>query len=119
MRDIAYTIKLLRLERMMTQQQLADALQIKKSTLSMYELGKRIPPDEVKEAICDYFNVDMNFLFGLTSVRNSYRENVEFFNTEKDTLREKINSVALELNEDQLREVLNFASYTATRDNKK
>lgn len=74
MRTIGDTIKLLREERRLSQQQLADILEVGRSTISMYESGARIPDDDVKELICDYFNVDMNYIFGKTNTRNSYRE---------------------------------------------
>lgn len=74
MRTIGDTIKLLREERRLSQQQLADTLKVGRSTISMYESGSRIPEDETKEQICDFFNVDMNYLYGKTNTRNSYRE---------------------------------------------
>ena len=59
-------LKHLRLERKMTQAQLADALGLTRSSVSMYELGQREPPFEVLEQMADYFNVDMDFLLGRT-----------------------------------------------------
>lgn len=46
-----------------TQQQLADALKIAKSTISMYENGQREPDFETLEKIADHFNVDMRTFF--------------------------------------------------------
>lgn len=46
-----------------TQQQLATALGIAKSTVSMYENGQREPDFETLEAISDYFNVDIRSFF--------------------------------------------------------
>lgn len=74
MRTIGDTIKILREERRMSQEQLADALNLSRSSKGMYESGKRIPKDDIKELICDYFNVDMNYLHGKTNTRNSTRE---------------------------------------------
>ncbi|MGL4362195.1 MAG: helix-turn-helix domain-containing protein [Cellulosilyticaceae bacterium] len=85
MRNIGDTIKLLREERNMTQQDLAKALHQSRSSISMYESNVRIPSDDIKEAICDYFNVDMNFLFGKTSIRNSFRESNKENNTDEIT----------------------------------
>ena len=79
MRSIGDTIKILREERRMSQEQLADALHLSRSSIGMYESGKRIPKDDIKELICDYFNVDMNYLHGKTNTRNSTRED-EFLN---------------------------------------
>lgn len=77
MRTIGDTIKLLREERRLSQQALADGLNVKRSTISMWEAGKRAPNDELKENICDFFNVDLNFLYGITDCRNSAREHPE------------------------------------------
>ena len=52
----------LRKSRNMTQPQLAQLLGIAKSTVSMYENGRREPDLETLEAIADIFNVDLNSL---------------------------------------------------------
>ena len=57
-------LKYLRSRDKMSQQELAKKLGIAKSTISMYEVGKREPDFETLEAIADLFNVDMNFLLG-------------------------------------------------------
>ncbi len=77
MRTIGDTIKILREERRLSQEQLADALHLSRSSIGMYESGKRIPKDEIKELICDFFNVDMNYLHGKTNTRNSTREGAD------------------------------------------
>ena len=57
-------LKYLRTREKMSQAELADKLGVSKSTVGMYELGKREPDFETLEAIADLFNVDMNFLLG-------------------------------------------------------
>lgn len=57
-------LKSLRLSHNMTQKQLAEALGISKSTISMYENGNREPDFETLEAIADILNVDMDQLIG-------------------------------------------------------
>lgn len=59
-------LKELRLEEQLTQAELAAAIGISKSTISMYENGNREPDFETLEAFADYFNVDMNYLTGYT-----------------------------------------------------
>ena len=54
----------LRQNKGLSQSQLADALNISKSAISMYELGKREPDLETLEGIADFFNVDINYLIG-------------------------------------------------------
>jgi len=43
--------------------EVANALDISKSALSMYETGERIPRDEVKRKIATYYNRSVQFLF--------------------------------------------------------
>lgn len=51
----------------MSQQELADALGISKSSINMYERGERQPNFEVLETIADFFNVDIDYLLGRTN----------------------------------------------------
>ena len=60
-------LRYLRKQENMTQAELALALGIAKSTISMYECGNREPDFETLELIADYFNVDMNRLTGTAS----------------------------------------------------
>lgn len=66
--DFATTIRKLRVERGITQEQLAAMLKVSRSTIGMYETGSREPDFETCEAIADIFNVDMDYLLGRTSV---------------------------------------------------
>lgn len=60
----------LRRKRKMTQQQLADALGYKLSTIGMYEVGLRRPPLDKAIEIADFFNEDVkNIFFGKFSHR--------------------------------------------------
>lgn len=63
--------KSLRAEQGWSQQRLADELGISKSSVNMYERGAREPSFETTEAIADLFNVDMDYLYGRTSVKLS------------------------------------------------
>lgn len=46
-----------------TQKATADDLGISQSALNMYESGERIPRDEVKERIAEYYGMTVGFLF--------------------------------------------------------
>ena len=70
-------LKALREERGLSQQELADALGITRSTLGNYEVGLRSPNMEMLEEIADYFNVDMDFLYGKTKIKNKYQESLK------------------------------------------
>lgn len=61
------TLKRLRIEKGFTQEQLAKALKISKSSISMYENGKREPDFETEELIADFFNVSIATLRGKNS----------------------------------------------------
>lgn len=50
----------------MTQKELGAANDIGESSVSMYEQGYREPDIETIEALADFFNVDLNYLFGRT-----------------------------------------------------
>ena len=63
-------LKYLRLRENLSQSELAEKLGVAKSTISMYEVGKREPDFETLEAIADLFNVEMNFLLGKDGSEN-------------------------------------------------
>lgn len=58
----------LRKSKGMTQDRLSDALGITKQALSHYERGTRYPKKDTLDAMADYFNVDMNYLTGRSTV---------------------------------------------------
>lgn len=63
----------LRLNKGMTQGELAKALNLSASSIGMYEQGRRKPSYKLLEKISDYFNVDMDYLMGKSDVKNKYR----------------------------------------------
>ena len=52
----------------LTQDDLAAILNINKHSISSYERNKSEPPDAIKIAIAQYFDVSVDFLLGLTEV---------------------------------------------------
>ncbi len=64
----------LRLERNLTQEELAANFGLHKTRISQYELNKRQADDEMKKKIAQFFNVSLDWLMGLTDIRN-YVEN--------------------------------------------
>ena len=63
-------IKRLRKERGLSQSQLADALNISRTSIGNYEQGIREPSFEMTELIADYFNVDISTFFNDTQPKN-------------------------------------------------
>ena len=59
-------LKELREMRDLTQEELAKLLNTSRSRIGMYEQGKRQPDFEMQEAIADFFNVTIDYLFGRT-----------------------------------------------------
>lgn len=51
----------------LTQDELANKLDVSRSTIGMYESGSREPDYETLEAIADFFNVDTDYLLGRTT----------------------------------------------------
>lgn len=59
----------LRTEAGLSQGQLADILSLHKSTISLYEHGRREPDAETMQTIAAYFHVSVDYLLGRTDVR--------------------------------------------------
>ena len=57
-------LKKLRSQDEINQSQLAEAIGVSRSTIGMYESGKREPNFETMEAIADFFNVSFDYLLG-------------------------------------------------------
>lgn len=68
MGQFASILKQLRLQKGLTQPQLAERLGISRSAISMYERGEREPDTTTMEAIAALFGVDMNYLYGMPTV---------------------------------------------------
>lgn len=66
-------LKTLREEMTLSQQELADRLKVTRQTISNYETNKRLPNKEMFEIIADFFNVDMDYLYGMSDVKNKYQ----------------------------------------------
>lgn len=64
MSNLSDMIVFLRKREGLSQDEMALKLGCSRSTIGMYETGKRVPPLEVLEEIADYFNIDMNTLTG-------------------------------------------------------
>lgn len=55
--------KLRKLRGNKSRQEVADACNISVSALAMYEQGERIPRDEVKVRLSNYYNRTVNYIF--------------------------------------------------------
>ena len=64
-------IKMLREEKHLTQQELADKLNSAKSTIGMYENGNRKPSYEVLIKLSEIFSCSIDYIVGTSNERNS------------------------------------------------
>ena len=64
----------LRDERGLKQKDIAQLLNVVVSTVSKYELGKSFPEHDGLVKLADYYQVNLDYLFGRTSIRMPMRE---------------------------------------------
>lgn len=93
-------LKYLRKLDKITQQELATALGIAKSTISMYENGQREPDFETLESIADYFNVEM---------RSFFPSNEKPFDSPPSLEEDRLLSLYRELNEEGREKLVDYA----------
>lgn len=82
--DFKNIIVSLRESKNLNQHELAEALSVSRSTISMWETGSRLPSKEVYEKIADYFDVKIDYLYGRESNieesdNNSYDDQKRLF----------------------------------------
>ncbi|PKM74996.1 MAG: transcriptional regulator [Firmicutes bacterium HGW-Firmicutes-17] len=65
-KTIGSKIKFLRARAGLNQKELAEKLNIAKSTMSQYESNQRVPSDDLKVEIAKIFNVSTDYLLGVT-----------------------------------------------------
>jgi transcriptional regulator with XRE-family HTH domain len=68
----AQRLRDLRARENLTQQELADNTHIARSTLAMYEYGKRRPDFEILDKLADYFDVSFDYILGRSDVDHGY-----------------------------------------------
>ncbi|QIB26281.1 helix-turn-helix domain-containing protein [Caloranaerobacter azorensis] len=74
MKSIGDIIKRLRKDNNLTQDELANKLNISRSTIGMIETNKREPSNELLVKIANFFNVSIDYLLGRTDIRNPEKE---------------------------------------------
>ncbi len=67
-------IREIREDRGLSQQEVADFLHIGQRTYSDYETGKTRIPVESVIALARYYNVDLNYLTGISQEKNPFPE---------------------------------------------
>lgn len=62
----------------LTQDELAAILKINKHSISSYEREKSEPPDAIKIAIAEYFDVSVDYLLGVTDNMKSFGKDKKY-----------------------------------------
>jgi lexA repressor len=70
MSNLASRLKFLREKKGYTQEELSKKLGLTRQSISNYEKNKRTPDFETLEVIADFFNVDLDYLYGRTNIQN-------------------------------------------------
>jgi transcriptional regulator with XRE-family HTH domain len=97
-------IKTLRLEANLTQEEFGKPYSLKKSTVSQYESGSSRPDDEFKKRIALDYNVSLDWLMGLTDIRNYTKDTNITIALHSDTDYDDLPKEALD-------EINNFVEY--------
>lgn len=62
-------LRSLRIERDMTQEELASEFNLHKTRISQYELDKRQADDDMKKKLANFFEVSIDYLIGNSDIR--------------------------------------------------
>lgn len=106
MAEIKDRILDLRIENSLTQSQMAKIFDVGISTISMWEQGQRIPRPNTLQEICDYFNVDMDYLMGRSDIKNRYQAGLKY--EWEDKKEEKENNIFSQLTDEELAKLEKF-----------
>lgn len=70
---IGNRIAKLRREKGLSQIAFSNVIGVSLSSVCMWEQNKREPRRELRDKLCDFFNVDMNYLTGVSPIKNAYQ----------------------------------------------
>ena len=85
-------LKELRLEKGETQKDLANAIEVGRTTISEYESGKIVPKQEGLLRIANHFNVSVDYLTGVSNTPATRKQNV----SDLDSLLNTIHYILLD-----------------------
>ena len=79
---IGERIRMLRINKGLTQKDLGNILNMNKTTISHYEKGERCPSIETLIQISDYFGVDITYVLGMNNIGKSYDSEIKLSDEE-------------------------------------
>jgi transcriptional regulator with XRE-family HTH domain len=103
--DFNERLKQLRIERKLTQTDLAKLLNVKPTAVSNYESGRNEPSYEKLKILADYFNISLDYLLGLSDETFPIAGNI----VDKDTY--EFSNLYHQLDKHNKTEVKNFAQW--------
>ena len=99
-------LKLLRLERNISQKELAKIIGLDNTLLNKYENNYNTIPLTHLNTICNYFNVSLDYIFNFTNIRN-YKNSIDELDKSKVGQRLKMIRKDNKLTQEKLAQVLN------------
>jgi transcriptional regulator with XRE-family HTH domain len=91
MAKISERIRTLRKSEHLSQEQFGNLFGIAKTTVSSYERNNSVPDDELKIKICKHFKVSLDYLIGITDIKQSF--STHFYASFTQPMSEKENQV--------------------------
>lgn len=110
-------------EKNITQRELAEKINVTEVTISRYLSGERSPRIEIVNKIADFFNVSIDYLLGVSNIKNpaleAYTESVERRMIRDSGKEELVIGLSREnkgiLTDEDKAEITKFAEYVANR----
>lgn len=102
----------------LTQNELADKLNISRGALSLYELGNRRPDYETLIKLADFFNTSVEYLLGNTDDPRPLKEIIENPGSPLDKLLKEYNIDFYnlkEFNEEDMKDIIKYIQFVASK----
>lgn len=97
---VSRRLKKAREESGLTQKEVADKLELKKTTLSGYENGKSEPSMETLVQLANLYGVSLDYLMCRTDTRIEFNEEeYKVIDADRQQLRERLDSIEKELSD--------------------
>ncbi len=109
-------LKSLRLEQGITQDELAQKLNINRNAISRYENGKRQPDYETLKNIADYFSVSIDYLLEREPITPSLEiSSAAFKLLESDAQMRDLYQSINDLSEEENRKIIDYISFVKSQ----
>ena len=95
-------IKELRKKKKLTQEELAEKINVTKLTISRWERGERVPKSDKAQQLANYFGVSVAYLLGYSEFNETLKEAVQEGNKNKGAISKETGRKLL----DNLSEIL-------------